>query len=245
MMKKSLRILFLGWMVLHGVAWASGGEVHLDKAPVDITDRESVIRGAETFVRYCLNCHSAAYMRYNRLGKDLGIDDKELMARFIYAGDKPGDTMTVAMDPKKAKAWFGTAPPDLTVIARARGADWLYTYLRSFYLDPARPWGVNNRVFKDVGMPHVLWRLQGLYEPVLEKDENGHEVITGMKQVQPGLMSPEEYDAFVADLVNYLVYMGEPARLQRMSLGPWVLLYLFVLLGVLYLLKKEYWKDVH
>ncbi len=245
MMKKTLLALTT-WLWLLGAGAAGASEaVHLDSVDVDITDQASLQRGAEAFVRYCLNCHSAAYMRYNRLVEDLGIDEDTLETRYLFAGDKPGDTMTVAMDPKKAKGWFGTEPPDLSVIARARGADWLYTYLRSFYLDPKRPWGVNNRVFKDVGMPHVLWRLQGLYEPVVEKDEHGNEVITGLKQVQAGLMSPEEYDAFVRDLVNYLVYMGEPARLQRLSLGPWVMLYLFVLLVVLYQLKKAYWKDVH
>ncbi len=242
MMKKILLAL-----ILVGTApfsWAGGG-AELDSVDIDIRDREALQRGAEAFVRYCLNCHSAAYMRYSRLMQDLGIDEETLKERFLFAGDKPGDTMGVAMDPSRAKTWFGTAPPDLSVIARARGEDWLYTYLRSFYLDPERPWGVNNRVFKDVGMPHVLWRLQGLYRPVIEKDENGHEYVAGLEQVKAGQLSPEEYDAFVHDLVAYLVYMGEPAQFQRMQLGPWVLLYLFVLLLVLYALKKEYWKDVH
>ncbi len=242
MMRKILFALLFSFAA--PFSWAGGGG-ELDSVDIDLRDREALQRGAEAFVQYCLNCHSAAYMRYSRLMQDLGIDEARLKERLLFAGDKPGDTMKVAMDPKRAKAWFGTAPPDLSVIARARGEDWLYTYLRSFYLDPERPWGVNNRIFKDVGMPHVLWRLQGLYRPVIETDENGHERIIRLEQVEAGLLSPEEYDAFVRDLVAYLVYMGEPAQFQRMQLGPWVLLYLFVLLGVLYVLKKEYWKDVH
>jgi ubiquinol-cytochrome c reductase cytochrome c1 subunit len=231
------------------LAYASGGGHALDKVNIDLKDTASLRHGAELFVDYCLSCHSAAFMRYNRIGADLGMTDEEVAARLMTAGDKVGDTMKVAMDPAEAKRWFGTAPPDLSVIARARGTDWLYTYLRSFYRDDSRPWGVNNRVFKDVAMPHVLWELQGLQAPVIEKhvDEDGKEtdVVTGFKLVEKGKLSPEEYNVAVRDLVNFLAYLSEPSKIQRVALGKWVLIFLAAFFVVVFLLKKEYWKDVH
>lgn len=231
------------------LAFASAGGQHLDAVNIDLKDTASLRRGAEMFVDYCLHCHSAAFMRYNRIGSDLGMTDEEVAARLMTAGDKVGDTMTVSMDRAEAKRWFGTAPPDLSVIARARGTDWIYTYLRSFYRDESRPWGVNNRVFKDVAMPHVLWELQGLQAPVVEKhvNEDGKEVdkVTGFELVEKGKLSPQEYDAAVRDLVNFLAYLSEPSKLQRMDLGKWVLVFLAIFFVVVYLLKKEYWKDVH
>jgi ubiquinol-cytochrome c reductase cytochrome c1 subunit len=188
-------------------------------------------------------------MRYNRMGKDLGLTDEQVTQNLMLAGDKIGDTMKVAMTAKDAMTAFGVVPPDLSVIARARGADFLYTYMRSFYADPARPFGVNNTVFPDVGMPHVLADLQGLQKPVYEvtKAEDGaeHKVFKGYELVQAGSMKPEEYDAAVADLVNFLVYVGEPAQLERQRMGWWVLGFLAIFFVVAYLLKKEYWKDVH
>ena len=231
------------------LAMASSSGAHLDSANIQIEDKESIKRGAETFVGYCLNCHSAALMRYSRIGQDLGMSEDEVREQLITTGAKIGSVMEVAIDSADAKRWFGSTPPDLSVIARARGVDWLYTYLRSFYRDESRPWGVNNTAFKDVGMPHVLWELQGLQAPVMERvvDENGTEqdVITGFKLVQPGKLSVQEYDEVVRDLVTFLAYLGEPSKLQRLALGKWVLLFLAVFLVLVYLLKKEYWKDIH
>jgi len=224
-------------------ALAAGSEVQLDKANVDVNDREAIKRGARVFVNYCLNCHSAAFMRYGRLAEDTGMDNDEISA-LIHTGAKVGDTMQVTIQPDDAKRWFGTPPPDLSVVSRARGVDWLYTYLRSFYRDPSRPWGVNNLVFKDVAMPHVLWELQGLQEPVIEEGADQKAVITGLKLAQPGTLTPDEYDKLVHDLVSFLAYIGEPSKMQRLALGKWVMLFLAVLLVLVFLLKKEYWKDI-
>jgi ubiquinol-cytochrome c reductase cytochrome c1 subunit len=250
-MKKLLIALFA---LVPGLVLASEGGVHLDKAPVDLHNKDSLKRGAQTFANYCLSCHGADYMRYNRIGKDLEMSDEEVAA-LISTRDakgemtKPGDLMKVAMNNDYSKSAFGTKIPGLTVIARARGADWLYTYLRTFYIDDKRPTGMNNLAFPDVGMPHVLWELQGLQKANfrVEKDADGNEqkIFEGMEIVQPGKMNKEEYDAFVGDLVNFLVYMGEPMQTQRKSIGIWVLLFLVAFSVVAYLLKKEYWKDVH
>lgn len=229
-------------------------DVALDRAPaVEPQDYlVSLQRGARTFVNYCLNCHSANYMRYNRL-QDLGLNEQQIRDNLIFTGVKVGDVMKIAMDQKDAKEWFGTPPPDLSVIARARGSsagsgtDWLYTYLRSFYRDPTRPTGWNNVVFPNVGMPHVLWRLQG--EQVLKEERvpgPGYTVTTKRLVLEkPGTLTPIEYDRLVADLVNYLNYMAEPAAADRKVIGIYVLLFLGVMFVLAYLLKKEYWKDVH
>ena len=230
-------------------AMASGGNTKLDTANIQLDDREAIKRGAKMFASYCLNCHSAAFMRFNRIGKDLGMSDEEVETQLVKTSAKVGDTMTVTIDHADAKRWFGTAPPDLSVVARARGVDWLYTYLRSFYRDESRPWGVNNAVFKDVAMPHVLWELQGLQDPVWETvtGVDGHEqkVLSGFKLSEPGKLSPTEYDQAVHDLVTFLAYLSEPSKLQRQALGKWVLLFLAVFFVIIYLLKREYWKDVH
>jgi ubiquinol-cytochrome c reductase cytochrome c1 subunit len=210
---------------------------HVDKVEVDITDQASLQRGAKTFVNYCLSCHQAAYMRYNRMAKDLGLTDDQVKDNLMFASDKVGDTMTVAMRPEDAKKWFGVTPPDLSVIARSRGTDWLYTYLRTFYLDSSRPVGTNNLAFKDVGMPHVLWEQQG-YQT---KDEKTGELISP----ENAPLSTHEYNQLVYDLVNFLEYIGEPSKLQRMALAKWVLLYLVIFLLIAYPLKKAFWKDIH
>lgn len=210
---------------------------HVDKVEVDITDQASLQRGAKTFVNYCLSCHQAAYMRYNRMAKDLGLTDDQVKDNLMFASDKVGDTMTVAMRPEDAKKWFGVTPPDLSVIARSRGTDWLYTYLRTFYLDSSRPVGTNNLAFKDVGMPHVLWEQQG-YQT---KDEKTGELISP----EDAPLSTHEYNQLVYDLVNFLEYIGEPSKLQRMALAKWVLLYLVLFLLIAYPLKKAFWKDIH
>lgn len=215
---------------------AASGGVHLDHVEVDITDKASLQRGAQTFVNYCLSCHEAAFMRYNRMAKDLGLTDDQVKENLMFASDKIGDTMTVAMRPEDAEKWFGVTPPDLSVIARARGTDWLYTYLRTFYLDESRPMGTNNVAFKDVGMPHVLWEQQGY----LAKDESGELV-----QATEGNLSQHQYNVMVHDLVNFLAYISEPSKLERMELAKWVLLYLIIFFLVAYPLKKAFWRDVH
>ncbi len=247
-MRKTIAALVLGWLPLVTLA-AGGGGVALQKADIDPTDQASLQRGAKLFVNYCLSCHSAAFQRYNRMGKDLGLTDQEVKENLMFATDKVGDLMKVAMGETDAEVWFGTRVPDLSLVARSLGVDWLYTYLLNFYEDPARPLGVNNRLFKDVGMPHVLWELQGMQRPVYEEheDHDGHKVqkFKGFETVREGSMTEVEYKRAVRDLVNFLAYVGEPAKLQRQSLGKWVLLFLVVLFVVSYALKKEYWKDVH
>ena len=226
-----------------------GGNVHLDQANIDPGNKQSLQRGARTFVNYCLSCHAAAFQRYNRLARDLGIPEEEVIENLMFTGEKIGDHMKVAVSKADVKAWFGAAPPDLTLVARVRGVDWLYTYLRTFYLDDSRPFGVNNLVFPNVGMPHVLWELQGWQKAVYrtETDEEGkeHQVVDHLELVEPGSQSPAEYDKTVRDLVNFLAYMAEPIKQERQRLGIWVLLFLGVFFVFAYLLKKEYWKDVH
>ena len=245
-MKKYLVIVLLAL----APAWvlAAGGGVHLDKANIDPTNKQSLQRGARIFVNYCLSCHSASLMRYERIGNDLGVDEKLVSENLMFTGGKVGELMTVATAADDAKEWFGTVPPDLTVIARARGVDWLYTYMRSFYQDDSRHIGTNNLVFPDVGMPNVLWELQGIQEVVLttEKDHNGleHKAVE-LELTEPGLQSPKEFDRTVRDLVNFLDYMGEPAKYERRQLGTKVILFLLVFLVLAILLKKEYWKDIH
>jgi ubiquinol-cytochrome c reductase cytochrome c1 subunit len=232
------------------LATAAGGHgVELESADIDLADQESLQRGAKYFVNYCMGCHSLQYMRYNRMGEDLGIDETTLRQNLILDGSKPGDLMTNAMTETDGEKWFGTAVPDLTLVTRWRSPDWVYSYLKGFYTDPARPYGVNNIIFPDVGMPHVLASLQGVQEPVVEEKtgEDGEVVthVTGVKLVSGGSMSPEEYDAMTRDLTNFLTYVGEPFRLERQRLGIYVLLFLGVFFIVAYALKKEYWKDVH
>jgi ubiquinol-cytochrome c reductase cytochrome c1 subunit len=229
------------------LALANSAGVNLDTAPVDMTNTPSLQRGAQVFVNYCLNCHSANYMRYNRL-KDLGLTDQQIKDNLMFAAEKVGETMSIAMRPKESAVWFGATPPDLTVIARSRGADWLYSYLRSFYRDDARPSGWNNLVFPNVGMPHVFYGLQGMQSLHVEAgtDAHGHHVETKTLVLdKPGSLSKTQYDQLVGDLVNYLVYMGEPAGNTRIQIGLYVMLFLLVFILVTWLLKRAYWKDAH
>lgn len=242
-MKHVKNFLFL-LLAAPAVAMAAGGHsVPLDKAPVNLADNESLQRGARMFVNYCLNCHSAQAMRYSRL-QDIGLTEDQIKDNLLFAAEKPGELMKVGMTKADGKAWFGATPPDLSVIARSRGADWLYTYLRSFYRDDTRATGWNNTVFDKVGMPHVMWSLQGEMVPVYKK-EGEHEVIERLELAKPGSVTVAEYDAMVGDLVNYLVWMGEPAQVQRKQLGVIVLLFLAGFFIIAYYLKKEFWKDVH
>ena len=228
---------------------AGGAGVPLEDADIDLANKESLQRGAKTFINYCMGCHSLQYMRYNRMGEDLGLDDVQVRQNFIFDSEtKPGDLMVSAMRPEDGEKWFGTAIPDLTLVTRWRSPDWVYTYLKSFYADENRPYGVNNAVFPDVGMPHVLAGLQGLqkavYAPAAEGQED-HGALEGFEMVQSGSMSAEEYDGLVRDLTNFLTYVGEPMKLERQRMGVWVVLFLIVFSVVAYLMKKEWWKDVH
>lgn len=229
-MKKLLLILVFAPLL----AVANEAEIGVT-APIDATDYASLQRGARTFINNCLNCHGANYMRYNRL-KDIGLTEAQIKDNLLFAGEKVGDTMKVAINPKDAKKWFGVAPPDLSVEVRARGADWVYAYLRGFYRDSTTTTGWNNTVYDKVAMPHVLYELQG--EQILNHETHQLEL------VKPGKLSPEEYNNFVGDLTNFMAYMAEPAKQQRKHLGIWALLFLGVLLVLAKKLKKEYWKDI-
>lgn len=222
-------------------AFASGAAVHLDKAPDVQGDKAALQSGAKTFVNYCLNCHGASFVRYNRL-TELGLTEQQVKDNLMFTADKIGEPMRIAGRAEEQKKWFGATPPDLSLVARARaseagtGADWLYTYLRSFYRDENRPTGWNNTVFENVGMPHVLWQLQGLQ--TLNHESHKLELAV------PGKVSPAEYDKQVADLVGFIVWMGEPGAGFRKQLGFGVLAFLVVLFGFAYALKKNYWKDI-
>lgn len=241
-MKKTILAIL---MVLPTLAMASGG-VHLDKVDYDLHNKESLQHGAKIFVNYCLSCHSAAYQRYNRMAEDIGLTNAQVTNNLMFATEKVGETMTIAMQTEDAKIYFGTQVPDLSVIARARGADWLYTYLRTFHTDESRPFGVNNTTFKDVGMPHVLWELEGFKKLVNAEEIHQHPgTAPKFEAVSTGKMSPAEYDNAMRDLTAFLVYVGEPAKLVRYELGIYVLLFLVLLFLVAYPMKKEFWKDIH
>jgi ubiquinol-cytochrome c reductase cytochrome c1 subunit len=247
-MKKT--ILALAFLALPALGMASGGEGYpLQVAPLDPHNKASLQNGAKLFVNYCMGCHSLEHQRYNRMARDIGLTEDQVKDNLIFTGAKIGDLMKNAMPKSDAKRWFGVTPPDLTLIARSRGVDYLFTYLQTFYLDPTRPFGVNNAVFPNAGMPHVLWQLQGMQKPVYEvhKDHDGHEtkVLKEFELVQPGSMSPPEFREAMVDLVNFLSYVGEPIQLVRQQIGVWVVLFLALACVVFYLLKKEYWKDVH
>jgi len=249
---KAMKKLLTALLFAPLLALANGAELHLDKAPVS-TDPAALQNGAKIFVNYCLNCHGASYMRYNRL-EQIGLSEQAIKDNLLFTAEKTGEQMRIAMQRDEAKAWFGAAPPDLTLIARSRaseeasGADWLYTYLRSFYRDEKRPTGWNNVVFENVGMPHVLYELQGIQSGTVEEKDDGHGAKTKeihLELVKPGKLSKDEYDKATADLVSYLVWMGEPMAGARKTIGGFVLAFLGVLFVLSYLLKKNYWKDVH
>ena len=234
-------------------AQAASGGIAWDKAPVKTNSQSSLKHGSKIVVNYCLNCHSASFMRYNRL-RDIGLTEQQIKDNLMFTTEKVGDTMKAAIDPQQAKAWFGANPPDLTLIARSRagaggsGADYIYTLLRTYYRDPAKPTGWNNLAFPNIGMPHPLWQLQGERKPIFEtREEHGHEVhaFTGRwEQVTPGTLTPQEYDATVGDLVNFLQWMGEPAQNKRVAIGVWVLLFLLFFTFLAWRLNAAYWKDV-
>ena len=229
-----------------GFAGAAFGqhEPTLDVANNNVADSTSLQRGAKYFVNYCLGCHSAKYVRYNRLGEDLQLSELQLRDNLMFTGEQPFDFMANAMNPEDAERWFTVAPPDLSLIARSRGTDYLYTYLRSFYVAPDRPTGVNNVVMPNTNMPHVLWHLQGTQRAVFHADERGAQVFEGFETVTPGELDADGYDDVVRDIVNFLDYIGEPIKRQRQQLGIRVIGFLLVFLLIAYMLKKEIWKDV-
>ncbi|WP_162062478.1 cytochrome c1 [Vibrio taketomensis] len=245
-MKKWILVLFA---MLPSLALAAGANVPLDKANNDLSDQASLQNGAKLFMNYCFGCHSAQYQRYERVARDIGIPIDLMKENLIFDPTaKVGDLMENAMPEKQAAKWFGGPAPDLTLVARVRGTDWLYTYLRSFYEDPARPFGVNNVVFPSVGMPHVLEELQGIPMPVMGTkvvDGEEVEVVVGIETDGSGELNSEEYDQAVRDLVNFLEYSGDPVKLERHTLGWWVMGFLVIFTIVVVLLKKEYWRDVH
>jgi len=244
-MKKILAILLA--LLAPALAFAQEAAPTLDRAPVNLNDKVSLQRGAAIFVNNCLNCHSASMMRYGRL-EDLGLTEEQIKENLLFTSDNVGDTMSPTVDPAISKAAFGVVPPDLSLAARSRSPDWLYTYLRSFYRDPKSKTGWNNEVFPNVAMPHVLWQQQG--EQVLRVTERRDEVTGDTTEVRklvlehPGELTPLEYDRYVGDLVNYLVFMSEPAQTNRRLWGIVVLFFLAGFFVLTFLLKKEYWKDV-
>ena len=244
-MRLVVAFLLLG-AVATGAARAET-EAKLDSANTNIKNMPSLQRGAKYFVNYCLGCHSAKYVRYNRLAEDLQITEQQLVDNLMFTGEHPFDTMANAMRPEDATRWFGVAPPDLSLIARSRGTDYLYTYLRGFYVDPSRPTGVNNIVLRGTAMPAVLWELQGPQRAKFSADPEhpGQEIFEGFEQVRPGQMPPAQFDEMVRDIVNFLDYIGEPIKRDREALGIRVIAFLLVFLTITYLLKKEIWKDVH
>lgn len=245
MMKKLLSAVAL---LASSLAMAAGPSIPLDKAPIDLRDKASLQNGAKLYQNYCLGCHQMQYQRYSRTFKDLGIPEDLGMEHLMFTGEKVGDHITNSMPAEYAENSFGVLPPDLTNVARVRGANWLYTYLRTFYVDESRPFGVNNKVFPTVGMPHVLQELQGVPYRAHETrlvDGQPTEVYVGIRTDGSGELSSEEYDRAVADLVNYLVYTGEPTKLESHALGTKVLIFIFIFFVLAYFLKKEYWKDVH
>ncbi|NEX76008.1 cytochrome c1 [Aeromonas rivipollensis] len=242
------RIIFAVLALLPGLVLAAGGGFPLDKAEYDLSDKASLQRGAATFMNYCAGCHSTQYQRYNRVAADIGIPEELMRENLVFTGAKIGDLMKSAMSEKDAARWFGAPPPDLTLVARVRGADWIYTYLRSFYVDETRPFGVNNAVFPSVGMPHVLEPLQGAPRAEFETHTlDGVEMqqVVSIKSDGNGEMNNEEYDQTVLDLVNFLVYSAEPVQQERERMGFWVLGFIAIFFIFTVLLKKEFWRDVH
>jgi ubiquinol-cytochrome c reductase cytochrome c1 subunit len=241
-----MRTLILVLCLAPFAAFGAESGYRLDRSPHDLTDTVSLQSGAATYMNYCLGCHGLQFMRYSGL-TDIGLSEAQIRENLMFTADKVGEPIKAMVPAKESKAWFGVPPPDLSVIARSRGADWLYTYLRTFYRDPKTATGWNNAVFPNVGMPHVLWPLQGQrgLELVEHKDGAGHvSVERKWTEVGKGTQSSAEYDATVRDLVNFLVYASEPTALKRRSIGIIVLFVLGVLFIFAYLLKKEYWKDV-
>lgn len=228
-------------LVASAPVFAAGGG-NLQHANVNIRDVAATQRGARLFVNYCMSCHAASYMRYGRIAADLGLEEDAVLENLAFSGAKIGETMDIAMRPADAEKWLGKVPPDLSVISRSRGADWLYTYLLTFYQDENGAW--NNTTLPNASMPHVMWQMQGIQKPVYATHD-GQEAVDHLVLDRPGLLTPGEYQDSVRDLVTFLEYLGEPAQVKRKNVGVWVLLFLALFTMVSYLLKAEYWRDVH
>lgn len=254
MLKNLIVVSAIALVIMAGLAGseqaqaAGGGAGFSDKAHNDVGNQDSLRRGARNFMNYCSGCHSAKYVRYNTLADGLGLSEEQVMENLMFNGEKIHDTILATMPADGAERWFGVAPPDLSLIARSRGADYLYNFLRTFYLDESRPLGVNNMMLAGAAMPHVLWELQGLQKPVYKESEdaNGisHKEFDHFEPVTAGKLSAEEYDQFVRDTVNFLDYIAEPMQLDRRVIGVRVLAFLAIFFVIAYLLKKEIWKDV-
>ena len=271
-MKKLIAVMALALLPVTGMA-AGGSNVELQQANIDLNNHASIQRGAKLFVNYCMGCHSAKYVRY-KLFTEVGLTEDDIKENLMFAGGKPGDLMKIAMTDEDAAGWFGGPAPDLTLTSRIRpgGEDWIYTYLKSFYTDPSRPMGVNNTVFPNVGMPHVLWQMQGIQNPIYKyevhhgsdtvatfdteaeadaymadkgDDYRLERVVDHLEMVQPGSLTPAEYDQVARDLATFMTYIAEPMKLERQRMGIWVMLFLVVFTVLAYLMKKEWWKDVH
>ena len=246
--KAGILALLAAVLAVPAASFAAGGGAQLEQAGNDIHNQASLQRGARNFVNYCLGCHTAKYVRYNRMAADIGLSEQQMIDHLMFTGDSPHQTMTNAMNPADARKWFGVAPPDLSLVARSKGPDYVYTFLRSFYADPTRATGTNNLALPGTAMPHVLWQLQGVQDAVWE----GHTDAQGnvqkhfkeFKLSSPGTMSPDEFDTFVRDTVNFLEYIGEPVQARRQSLGYVVIAFLVFFTLLAYAMKKEYWKDV-
>lgn len=242
-------IVCLSLALLPLTAFAAGGDVHLDEANNNLANTASLQRGAKYYVNYCLGCHSLDYVRYNSLVDDLGITEEQLVENLMFSAEKPTEMMKIAMDNQDAERWFGVTPPDLSLTARSRGTDWIYTYLRSFYLDESRPVGINNTVLPNASMPHVLAPLQGyqraVFEEVVDADGNRSKKFVRFEEPVGGSLKPEEYDEVVRDLVNFLDYVSEPVQLRRQEIGMGVLTFLLIFFLFAFFLKREYWKDIH
>ena len=247
MTKKLLSRLavFAGGMLLSFSVFAAGGGATL-QAGNDLSDRASLQRGAQLYMNNCSGCHSLKYLRYSRMAEDLGLTEEEVMTNLNFTGAKFGEQINVAMPPEHAAKWFGQVPPDLSLTSRVRGSDWIYTYLKSFYLDETRPLGWNNKLFPNASMPNPLWQLQGMqHAEFSEPDAIGERHVESLKVTQPGRLNAAEFDQVVRDITNFLEYAGEPAALKRQGMGVWVILFLAFLTFLFFLLKQEYWKDVH
>lgn len=247
-MNKGLKSLIT--LVAVAIAFMAGSahaqEGKLAQAGTRVDNVASVQRGARLYFNYCSGCHSLKYMRYSRVAEDLKLSDAEVLSSFAFSGAKIGDPVTTNMPAESAETWFGKTPPDLSLEARAKGPDWIYTYLKSFYLDPSRPTGWNNTLFPSVAMPNVLWELQGTQRAVLAPAKAGEEArVERLEPASPGKLSPAAFDEAASDLTAFLEYAGEPAKVRREAMGVWVVLFLALFTFLAYLLKHEYWKDVH
>lgn len=242
---QKLAAIAAGLLISASALASEGG--NLQQADTDLGDRASLQRGAQLYMNYCSGCHALKYLRYSRMAEDLGLSEEEVMNNLNFTGAKFGETVLTAMPEAQATQWFGKMPPDLSVIARVRGSNWIYTYLKSFYLDESRPLGWNNTLFPNASMPNPLWQLQGLQHPVYGKPDatTGETPVEKLVLAQPGTLDSEAFNQAARDITAFLEYVGEPAALKRQSMGVWVVLFLAALTFLLYLLKKEYWRDVH